>query len=54
MHALLLDETPQLIDDHPTPELPRGEALVRVNAASVCNTDLDLIAGHWPTEASYE
>jgi NADPH:quinone reductase-like Zn-dependent oxidoreductase len=51
MRALLLDETPRLVDDYPSPEPPRGEALVRVRVASVCNTDLELIAGYRPSKS---
>jgi threonine dehydrogenase-like Zn-dependent dehydrogenase len=35
-------------DDVPTPVPPPGEALVRVLAAGVCNTDLELVRGYYP------
>ena len=53
MRALLLDKTPKLVDDYPTPEPSPGEALVRVVLASICNTDLELIRGYAPTEQAW-
>lgn len=44
----LEDKTLRLRDDVPTPAPPRGEALVRVLAAGVCNTDLELVRGYYP------
>ncbi|MEA3341056.1 MAG: alcohol dehydrogenase, partial [Chloroflexota bacterium] len=41
MHALLLDQELQVVDDYPTPEPPPGEALVRVSVTGICNTDLE-------------
>lgn len=38
----------RLRDDVPTPVPPPGEALVRVLAAGVCNTDLELVRGYYP------
>ena len=35
-------------DDLPVPAPPPGEALVRVNIAGVCNTDLELLRGYYP------
>ena len=46
MRALLLDGKLKLVDDYPTPEPPPGEALIRVNVAGVCNTDLELVKGY--------
>jgi threonine dehydrogenase-like Zn-dependent dehydrogenase len=34
--------------DLPSPELPAGEALVRVLIAGICNTDLELARGYYP------
>jgi threonine dehydrogenase-like Zn-dependent dehydrogenase len=34
--------------DLPTPVPPPGEALVRVTAAGICNTDLELVRGYYP------
>lgn len=34
--------------DVPMPEPPPGEALVRVVAAGICNTDLELVRGYYP------
>ena len=38
----------QLRTDLPIPEPPQGEALVKVLAAGICNTDLELIRGYYP------
>ncbi|MCK4449099.1 MAG: alcohol dehydrogenase catalytic domain-containing protein, partial [Anaerolineae bacterium] len=46
MRALLLDGKLKLVDDYPTPEPPPGEALIRVNVAGLCNTDLELVKGY--------
>ncbi len=45
MRALLLDKELRIVEDHPTPRPPPGEALVRVSLAGVCNTDLELVKG---------
>jgi threonine dehydrogenase-like Zn-dependent dehydrogenase len=44
----LEDRRLRLRDDLPTPEPPPGEALVRVLAAGICNTDLELVRGYYP------
>lgn len=46
MRALLLDAKLELVEDYPMPEPPPGEALIRVNVAAVCNTDLELVKGY--------
>jgi len=46
MRALLLDEGLHVVNDHPTPEPPPGEALIRVRVTGVCNTDLELVKGY--------
>ncbi len=46
MRALLLDEKLKLVEDYPTPEPLSGEALIRVDVAGVCNTDLELVKGY--------
>lgn len=46
MRALLFDGELKLVEDYPTPEPPPGEALIRVNVAGVCNTDLELVKGY--------
>src|SRR5512138_548546 len=46
MRALVLDGTLEFRADYPTPEPPPGEALVRVDLAGVCNTDLELVQGY--------
>ena len=44
----LEDRRLRLRDDLPVPEPPHGEALVRVLAAGICNTDLELVRGYYP------
>ena len=49
MRALWLeDRTLRLREDVARPSPPRGEALVRVGLAGVCNTDLELVQGYYP------
>ena len=49
MRALWLeDRTLRLREDAARPSPPRGEALVRVRLAGVCNTDLELVQGYYP------
>lgn len=47
MKALLLEKgSVTLAHDHPRPTRAPGEALVRVLAAGICNTDLELLRGY--------
>ena len=49
MRALWLeDRRLRVRDDVPRPELKRGEALVRVLAAGICNTDIEMVRGYYP------
>lgn len=49
MRALWLeDRTLRLRDDLPVPAPSAGEALVRVLAAGICGTDLELVKGYYP------
>jgi threonine dehydrogenase-like Zn-dependent dehydrogenase len=49
MRALWLeDRRLSLRDDVPRPAVPPGEALVRVIAAGICNTDIELTRGYYP------
>ena len=49
MRALWLeDRRLRMRDEAPTPEPPRGEALVRVLRAGICNTDVELTRGYYP------
>lgn len=49
MQGLWLEEGRlSLRDDLPVPEAPPGEARVRVLAAGICNTDLELVRGYYP------
>ena len=46
MRALYLDKTLSLRENYPAPNPPPGEALVGVQLAGVCNTDLELARGY--------
>ncbi|HEY4688362.1 MAG TPA: alcohol dehydrogenase catalytic domain-containing protein [Anaerolineae bacterium] len=46
MRALVLDGTLRLEKDYPMPQVPPGEALIRVRQAGICNTDLELVKGY--------
>ena len=46
MRALVINNELRLERDYPTPVPPRGEALVRVVQAGICNTDLELVKGY--------
>jgi threonine dehydrogenase-like Zn-dependent dehydrogenase len=49
MRALWLErQALRLRDDLPSPVPPPGEALVRVRATGICNTDLELARGYYP------
>ena len=46
MRALVIDNGLRLEKNYPMPTPPKGEALVRVLQAGVCNTDLELVKGY--------
>jgi threonine dehydrogenase-like Zn-dependent dehydrogenase len=46
MRAIVLHDKATLHHDYPKPQLPPGEALIRVRQAGICNTDLELIKGY--------
>lgn len=46
MRALVLGETLRVAEDYPPPEPKRGEALVRIDLAGICNTDLEILRGY--------
>jgi alcohol dehydrogenase len=46
MNALVFDEKLRLDQNHPMPTPPRGESLVRVRRAGICNTDLEITRGY--------
>jgi threonine dehydrogenase-like Zn-dependent dehydrogenase len=46
MRALFIDHGLHLDKNYPTPTPPKGEALIRVLQAGVCNTDLELVKGY--------
>lgn len=49
MNALWLQrESLRFRDDLPTPVPGKGEALIRVILAGICNTDLELLQGYYP------
>ncbi|MBV8775305.1 MAG: alcohol dehydrogenase catalytic domain-containing protein, partial [Deltaproteobacteria bacterium] len=46
MRALVFDSSPVLRNDYPDPHPPAGESLIRVRAAGICGTDLELAKGY--------
>jgi threonine dehydrogenase-like Zn-dependent dehydrogenase len=49
MHGIWLeDKRISIRDDIPVPEMTPGEALIRVNIAGICATDLELVEGYYP------
>ena len=46
MRAIVFDGQVRFRDDYPDPTPPPGEALVRVTAAGLCNTDLEIAKGY--------
>jgi alcohol dehydrogenase len=46
MLALLADPIPRLVTDYPEPVPGPDEALIRVDLAGICSTDLELIRGY--------
>src|ERR1700754_4973304 len=47
MHAVRLEDGALLIKDLPVPEPGREEALIRIDAAGVCHSDLHVARGEW-------
>ncbi len=41
-------QSPLRLSHRPLPALPSGSLLVRMEAAGVCRTDLQIVRGHWP------
>jgi threonine dehydrogenase-like Zn-dependent dehydrogenase len=46
MKALIFDKTLRYVTTHPRPEPPRGEALIRVSMAGICDTDIQITKGY--------
>ncbi len=46
MLALVFDGKLALRKNHPDPAPPKGEALIRVRSAGICNTDLEITRGY--------
>jgi threonine dehydrogenase-like Zn-dependent dehydrogenase len=46
MHALVFSNRLYYQQDHPDPVVRPGEALIRVNYAGICNTDLEITRGY--------
>ncbi len=46
MLALVCDQPPRLVTDHPEPVRAPGEALIAVHVAGICDTDLQLARGY--------
>ena len=52
MKALVFDGGIRLAD-LPVPEREKGQALIRVDLAGICNTDVEVTRVTWPTEESW-
>ena len=48
MRALWLEDGRLSLRDIPIPTPPPGEVVVRVLAAGICNTDIELTRGYYP------
>jgi len=46
MRAIVIDKKLKLHTEYPTPVPKRGESLVKVLAAGICNTDIELMRGY--------
>ena len=46
MKALIFDKELRLSKNEPKPEIPKGEALIKVLMAGICNTDLEITKGY--------
>lgn len=46
MRALVLDGQPRLAHHIPVPQPEKGQALLKILKAGICNTDLELLAGY--------
>ena len=46
MKAVIFDGTLKFIDDYSVPEPGEKEALIRVNMAGICNTDMEITKGY--------
>jgi threonine dehydrogenase-like Zn-dependent dehydrogenase len=46
MKAIIFDGELKFVDDRPIPEPGHGEALIRVQLAGICNTDLEITKGY--------
>jgi alcohol dehydrogenase len=46
LRALVYDGRLHMVSDRARPEVPQGEALIRVTLAGICNTDLEITQGY--------
>ncbi|MBA4417671.1 MAG: alcohol dehydrogenase [Syntrophus sp. (in: bacteria)] len=46
MKAIVWDKGLRFVEDYPPPEPKKGEALIRVIMAGICNTDLEIMKGY--------
>ena len=46
MKAVVFDKELKLVNDYPKPIPQKGEALVRINLAGICNTDYEITKGY--------
>lgn len=48
MKALFYDGDINYIEDYPRPEIKKGESLIQVLVAAICNTDKEILKGYRP------
>lgn len=46
MKALVFDKKLKIADDFQTPQIPLGQALIKVHMAGICNTDIEIVKGY--------
>ncbi|MDD3594705.1 MAG: alcohol dehydrogenase catalytic domain-containing protein [Candidatus Gastranaerophilales bacterium] len=46
MRALVFDKELKLIDNYKNPTLKKGEALIKISTAGICNTDVEITKGY--------
>jgi threonine dehydrogenase-like Zn-dependent dehydrogenase len=46
MKAIIFDGELKFVNDYPVPEPGKGEVLIKVHLAGICNTDLEIIKGY--------
>ena len=46
MRAVVFDEELKLVNDYQKPTPKKGEALIKINLAGICNTDYEITKGY--------